>query len=276
MSFELGQATRVEDARHIGMVASAFKKKGKPVALVPLRAGVHAGHLSLIAAAKRIRGAIVIVAYTGADEEDFVAFARAGVDAVFAYSEDTLWPRGLRTTVLPVDHGLEDPAVIGREVAWHLALLGVVKPTDVVVGEKDFEVLLGLQRAVTDFHLGVRVQGVPTVRMADGVPMSLRNTQVPADAREQASALSAALTAGAHAAEGGERAVREVVDAVLQAAGITPEYVELRALDGGPAPEQGDARLFAAATIGGVRLLDNVGLPLGIGFKNIGEDGGAA
>ena len=36
-----------------------------------------------------------------------------------------------------------------------------------------------------------------------------------------------------------------------------------------PAPAEGDARLLAALDVGGVRLIDNVGLPLGIGFKHI-------
>ena len=44
---------------------------------------------------------------------------------------------------------------------------------------------------------------------------------------------------------------------------------EVRGLDLGDAPETGDARLLVSALIGGVRLTDNVGLPLGIGFRNI-------
>ena len=44
-----------------------------------------------------------------------------------------------------------------------------------------------------------------------------------------------------------------------------------RGRDLGMPPEEGDARLLVAATIGGVRLIDNVGLPLGIGFNNIEE-----
>ena len=101
--------------------------------------------------------------------------------------------------------------------------------------------------------------------------MSLRNTNVPAAAREQAAALSAALTAGAHAAEAGAEQVREVAAEVLSAAGVEPEYLEVRGRDLGNPPAEGDARLLVAATIGGVRLIDNVGLPLGIGFNNIEE-----
>ena len=62
---------------------------------------------------------------------------------------------------------------------------------------------------------------------------------------------------------------------VLEAGGVTPDYVEVRDLGFGPAPETGDARLLAAATFGPVRLIDSVGVPVGIGFKNMGEEPGA-
>ena len=158
-----------------------------------------------------------------------------------------------------------------RDSTLYLALILTLAPTDVLLGEKDYELLLAIHHAVKDFHLGVRVQGVPAVRMPDGVVMSLRNTHVPAESREQAAALSAALTAGAHAAEAGAQKVREVAAEVLRAAGVEPEYLEARGRDLGAPPVEGDARLLVAATIGGVRLIDNVGLPLGIGFNNIEE-----
>ena len=63
--------------------------------------------------------------------------------------------------------------------------------------------------------------------------------------------------------------VRVADRGVLDAAGVSPDYLELRGTDLGDAPEKGDARLLIAVELGGVRLTDNVGLPLGIGFKNI-------
>lgn len=103
--------------------------------------------------------------------------------------------------------------------------------------------------------------------------MSLRNADVAPEAREQASALSAALTAGAYAAESGAEEVVRVAREVLAAANVEPEYVELRGRDLGEAPAEGDARLFIAATVGGVRLIDNAGVPLGIGFRNLEQCG---
>ncbi|MDK4288611.1 pantoate--beta-alanine ligase [Corynebacterium pseudodiphtheriticum] len=200
----------------------------------------------------------------------------AGVDAVVPYTrepgeKDSLWPQGLRTQITPPE-GLEDSAALTEALTVHLSLLHAVAPDSIIAGEKDYEFLLRLQQAITDLHLAVKVQGVPTVRMPDGLAMSLRNTEIPVEHREKAVALSAALTAGAHVAERGAQAVLETAQDVLAAAGVQPDYLELRARDFGPAPQEGDARLLVAATFGGVRLIDNVGVPVGIGFRNLDGD----
>ena len=200
----------------------------------------------------------------------------AEVDAVVPYTRapghtESLWPQGLRTQITPPD-GLEDSAELAQALTTHLSLLHAVAPETIIAGEKDYELLLRLQQAITDLHQDVKVQGVPTLRMPDGLAMSLRNTAIPETDREKALALSAALTAGAHVAERGAEAVLSTAADVLRAAGVQPDYLELRARDFGPAPEEGDARLLVAATFGGVRLVDNVGVPVGIGFRNLDGD----
>lgn len=247
----------VEDIDRIRMVGSAYRKTGRRVVLVPLGKGVHAGHLALIQAARRIRGAVVVVALSDLADVDVLG----EVDVVW---HTPATPE--RTRVVPQFHGMED---VSAELTRIVGLIGALAPSDVVMGEKDYELLVATQQACTDLHLGVRVQGVPAVRMADGVVMSLRNADVAPETREQASALSAALTAGAYAAEAGAEKVLEVASEVLSAAGVEPEYLELRGRDLGEPPAEGDARLFVAATLGGVRLIDSVGLPLGIGFRNL-------
>ena len=77
------------------------------------------------------------------------------------------------------------------------------------------------------------------------------------------------MTAGAHAAEHGRTTVLETARGVLEAAGVEPVYLELRDLAMREAPDEGDARLLGAVDLGGVRLTDNVGLPLGVGFKHV-------
>ena len=68
---------------------------------------------------------------------------------------------------------------------------------------------------------------------------------------------------------GYEGATQAQVIERLKAAGVEPAYLELRDLAMREAPVEGDARLLAAVDLGGVRLTDNVGLPLGVGFKHV-------
>lgn len=261
MAFEPGQATVVTDEALLATYGRAFRKIGKSVVVVPLGADIHAGHVELIRAAKSLLGSYVVVTFSGTQVPE--VFAREQVDLVF-HGE-------LRTRVL-IDAGVDplEPAdEVQRAVAKHIAAINATHATDIVLGEKDFEVLVATQYAVSGLRMEVKLHSVPTVRTPDGLAVSLRNAHVADGDREAALALSAALTAGAHAAEHGAETVLETVRGVLAAAGLEPEYLELRDLAMRPAPAEGDARLLAAVHVGGVRLIDNVGLPLGIGFKNI-------
>ncbi|WP_291314040.1 pantoate--beta-alanine ligase [Corynebacterium sp. UBA2622] len=261
MAFEPGAAVVVTDPARLATYGRAFRKVGKSVVVVPLGRGVHAGHVQLIRAARSLLGSVVMVTYQG--EEVLDVFAREKVDVVFHGQLGA----GARVST-PMNH-LEDAGEVSAQVAGVLAAVNATHATDVVLGEKDFEVLVALQRAVSALRVEVRLHSVPTVRTADGLAMSLRNGDVAEEHREAALALPAALTAGAHVAERGAGAVLETARGVLAAAGVEPAYLELRDLAFGPAPREGDARLLGAVDLGGVRLTDNVGVPVGIGFANL-------
>lgn len=298
MSFAFGQATHFHLA-DIARFSRVMQKTGKSLHLVVLGQDIHAGHRMLLRTAQQLGVVVAAVELPHVDAGDAAPDAQAlatnqgvpsrqlnpelmdvlreaGVDAVVPYTrepgeKDSLWPQGLRTQITPPE-GLEDSAALAEALTVHLSLLHAVGPDSIIAGEKDYEFLLRLQQAITDLHLAVKVQGVPTVRMPDGLAMSLRNTEIPVEHREKAVALSAALTAGAHVAERGAQVVLETAQDVLAATGVQPDYLELRARDFGPAPQEGDARLLVAATFGGVRLIDNVGVPVGIGFRNLDGD----
>ncbi|MDK8738704.1 pantoate--beta-alanine ligase [Corynebacterium pseudodiphtheriticum] len=301
MSFAFGQATHFHLA-DIARFSRVMQKTGKSLHLVVLGQDIHAGHRMLLRTAQQLGVVVAAVELPHVDAGDAGGTApgaqahatnqgvpsrqlspelmdvlrEAGVDAVVPYTrepgeKDSLWPQGLRTQITPPE-GLEDSSALAEALTVHLSLLHAVGPDSIIAGEKDYEFLLRLQQAITDLHLAVKVQGVPTVRMPDGLAMSLRNTEIPVEHREKAVALSAALTAGAHVAERGAQVVLDTAQDVLAAAGVQPDYLELRARDFGPAPQEGDARLLVAATFGGVRLIDNVGVPVGIGFRNLDGD----
>ena len=128
-------------------------------------------------------------------------------------------------------------------------------------GEKDYQQLALIRRAVADLELGVRIAGAPTVRDPDGLALSSRNRYLS----------PGAAAAGARAVPGPARGAEEGpsgAGAVLQAAteelrGIDVDYLALRGVDLGPAPTGGPARLLVAARVGTTRLIDNLPLTLG-------------
>ena len=298
MSFTPGEATVYTGIEEIGELTRAIRKVGRPVVLEPTMGALHEGHLALVRNAQRIPGALVVVsifvnplqfgegedldAYPRTLDADVAKLKAAGVDAVFAPSVREMYPNGPRTTVRP---GPVGEILEGRTRPIHFAgmltvvqkLMHITHCSDAFFGEKDYQQLVLIQQMVTDLNLGVQVHGVPIVREADGLAKSSRNTYLTETERELALTLSAALTAGAHVAEDGAEAVLSTAQAILASVPeIEVDYLELRGADLGDAPETGDARLLVAAKIGDTRLIDNVGVPVGIGFRNLGDDPVAA
>lgn len=237
-------------------VVRAFRKLGKPVVLVPAEVP-DAATAYRIAQAQRIPGSITVLALI--DAASPAVPANCHVDCVLALSSSDLFPAGIRTRVCGDDGFAEDLTVL-------LKLVNIVAPTDLFLSEKDYLFLLAAQYMITDFNLDLRVHGVPTLREPDGLALDPRNRELSAGGRESALAISAALAAGAHAAEGGKDAVLAAARAVLAASPeLTVESLEVRG------PEFGDARLLITASIEGITLSDNAGLPLGIGFKSLAD-----
>ncbi|MEJ6550076.1 pantoate--beta-alanine ligase [Corynebacterium sp. USCH3] len=297
MSFTPGQATVYTEIDSIGELTRAMRKAGRPVVLVPTMGALHEGHLALVRAAQQLPRALVVVsvfvnplqfaegedldAYPRTLEADVEKLAAVGVDVVFAPSPREMYPNGPRSTVLP---GPAGAVLEGEKRPTHFAgvltvvskLFQITHCSHAFFGEKDYQQLVLIQQMVTDLNLGVQVHGVPVVREADGLAKSSRNIYLSEEERGLALSLSAALLAGAHVAEDGAQAVLDTARQVLDTApGLEVDYLELRGLDLGDAPDKGDARLLVAARVGSTRLIDNVGVPVGIGFRNMGGDGGS-
>ncbi|MGJ4169596.1 pantoate--beta-alanine ligase [Corynebacterium macclintockiae] len=298
MTFTPGQAEVFTEIKAIGQLTRAMRKAGRPVVLVPTMGALHEGHLSLVQAAQQIPGALVVVSIfvnplQFAEGEDLDAYPRtldadveklkaAGVDAVFAPSPREMYPNGPRTTIHPGEAGR---VLEGAHRPTHFAgVLTVVNKLFTIThcdhaffGEKDYQQLLLIQQMVTDLNMEVQVHGVPIVREADGLAKSSRNVYLSEEERELALTLSAALTAGAFVAEQGPAAVLQTAGSILDAAsGVDVDYLELRGTDLSDCPEDGEARLLVAALVGTTRLIDNVGVPLGTGFKGLDEGSAGA
>ena len=290
--FNAGELNVYPSLRDVGDVSRALRHTGRRVMLVPTMGALHDGHLSLVRAAKRVPGSVVVVSIFvnplqfGADEDldayprivdaDLALLRGEGVEIAFTPSAAAMYPDGPRTAVHPGPLGSElegaaRPTHFAGMLTVVLKLLQIVHPDRVFFGEKDYQQLVLVRQMVADLNVDTRVVGVPIVRELDGLAMSSRNRYLDPAQRELAGLLSAALLAGTHAASGGAEAALRAARAVLsEIPAIDVDYLEVRDPELGPAPVHGPARLLVAARLGTTRLLDNVAIEI---RTTVGVDG---
>jgi pantoate--beta-alanine ligase len=287
-AFKPGELNVYQAPKDVTEVSRALRHIGRRVMLVPTMGALHDGHLTLVRAAKRVPGSVVVVsvfvnplqfgagedldAYPRTLDNDLALLQAEGVEIAFTPSAAAMYPDGLRTTVQPGPLAAElegdaRPTHFAGVLTVVLKLLQIVRPDRVLFGEKDYQQLVMIRQMVSDLNVDTHVVGVPTVREADGLAMSSRNRYLDAQQRELAVALSAALTAGAHAATHGVQAALDAARAVLDATpGLVVDYLELRDAELGQVPLRGSnvsGRLLVAARLGTTRLLDNVAIQIG-------------
>jgi pantoate--beta-alanine ligase len=232
--------------------SDAQRGAGRRTALVPTMGALHAGHVSLVAEARRRADAVLVSIFVNptqfAPHEDLASYPRdlegdlaacraAGVDAVFAPAPEELYPPGAQTWVEVAE--LQQPLCGGsrphffRGVATVVTkLLVAARPQLAVFGEKDFQQLQVVKRLVRDLLLDVEIVGAPIVREPDGVAMSSRNAYLDGAARAEARVLSRALDAAEAAVAAGERDAATLLETVRKQIGRAPraaiDYAELR------------------------------------------------
>jgi pantoate--beta-alanine ligase len=219
---------------------------------------LHAGHEALIAAARAECDTVVVsvfvnapqfdeatdlAAYPRDEERDWELAAAAGADIVFAPAADEMYPRGYQTwvDVEQLSRGLEGAHRPGhfRGVATVcLKLFNIVRPQFAYFGQKDAQQVAVVRRMVADVNLDVVVRAIETVRDADGLALSSRNSRLSVDERARALALPRAL------------ATRDPDRARDLLAGLDVDYVEVADFD--------PPVLAAAVRVGSTRLIDNV------------------
>jgi pantoate--beta-alanine ligase len=265
----------VRTIRTIAELREALREpraRGERIGLVPTMGAFHAGHLSLIAAAREACDVVVVSLFVNPAQfnaaEDLDRYPRdeaadartaqdAGVDLLFAPSADELYPPGFDTWVEPGELGriLEGEMRPGhfRGVATVCTkLFSIAEPAVAFFGQKDAQQVAVIRRLVSDLNLPLEIVAFPTVRDEDGLALSSRNRFLSAGERLAALALPRALRAGLAAHREGRDAV-DAARAVLDAErGLTVEYVAAADLDG--------PTLAAAVRVGSTRLIDNVAL----------------
>ena len=254
------------------------------VGFVPTMGALHAGHRSLLAAARNRDGFVVASIFVNplqfGPSEDFASYPRdlggdlailelEGVDLAFTPERAEMWPQEprVRLSAGPIGTRLEGALRPGHldGVATVVAkLLNLVGPSRVYLGRKDAQQLAMLRLMVADLGFPNEIIGCPTVREPDGLALSSRNAYLSRVERARATALYRGLRAGEQAWLAGEREPAKIegaATAVLDSTpGIEPQYVALVEPEGfEPAVTAGAGQVLAvAARVGPARLIDNL------------------
>ena len=256
----------------------------RTIGLVPTMGALHAGHLSLIEAAREAADEVVVSlfvnpaqfneaadleAYPRDERRDAALAAEAGADLLFAPSVDDIYPPGFSTQVRvggPLTETLEG-AHRGAEHFHGVTtvvtkLLNMADPDVVFFGQKDAQQALVIRRLAADLDLPVRIEVSPTVREPDGLALSSRNVLLQGDDRRRALALNQALRAAEQALAAGTAdaaALEHAARAAMHDFDVEPEYLALvdpETLAPVDTVDQ-ETLLAVAARLGRVRLIDN-------------------
>ncbi|WP_298951759.1 pantoate--beta-alanine ligase [uncultured Methylobacterium sp.] len=275
--------TRLPDVPALRARVREWRAAGDTVALVPTMGALHAGHLALVerglAACRRVVVSIFVnptqfgpaedfSRYPRDAERDLALLAQAGADAAYLPDVAAMYAPGFATTVhvaglTEVLCGPIRPGHFDGVATVVSKLLLQALPDLALFGEKDFQQLQVIRRMVRDLDIPVAIEGVPTVREADGLAMSSRNRYLSEDERRQAAVMHAVLREVATAVRGGGEAAPALAAGRerLERAGFGPiQYLSVNDADTLAPLDRvdGPARVLAAAYLGATRLIDNV------------------
>jgi pantoate--beta-alanine ligase len=262
---------------------AAHRAAGKRIGLVPTMGYLHAGHMSLVQAARRECEVVVMSIFVNpkqfGPQEDFATYPRdmegdlrqareAGVDAVFTPAVEEMYPSGFLTEVIVHELtaplcGASRPSHFNGVTTVVAKLFNIVGPDRAYFGQKDYQQVTILRQMATDLCMPLEVITCPTVREPDGLAMSSRNAYLNPAERQAALVLSRALLlAEEHLAQGerqGARLMTTLRDCIAKQPLARIDYVTvcdpqtLREVD----QLSGTVLVALAIYIGQTRLIDN-------------------
>jgi len=262
-----------------------WRQAGQSIAFVPTMGNLHAGHIQLLTTAKQKADKVVVSLFVNpaqfGPEEDFANYPRTekqdqaelqehGADLLFLPTVAEIYPQAPQTGISVKDLstllcGASRPGHFDGVALVVLKLLNMIQPDLLLLGEKDFQQLTIIRRLIADLNIPVEIHSVATVREADGLAMSSRNTYLSAAERLLAPMLYQALCAVRDEILAGNKNFPVLTAAqsqLLQQAGFTLDYFTVcRRTDLLPA-NQDDQQLviLIAAKLGTTRLIDNISL----------------
>jgi pantoate--beta-alanine ligase len=257
-------------------------------ALVPTMGNLHEGHLELVRQARGHGGPVVASIFVNRlqflPNEDFNRYPRtlerdcdllqqSGCDLVFAPAEDEFYPEPQTYKIQPspaladILEGEFRPGFFTGVCTVVMKLFQAVQPAVALFGQKDYQQLVVLRQMVRQFALPLSIISCATVRAADGLALSSRNSYLGEAERAEAPNLHRALQAVARELGGGGRSIGDIEAGqrdLLQARGWSVDYLSVRRRHDLMPPTAEDLAageplvVLAAARLGSTRLIDNL------------------
>src|SRR5215472_5490826 len=186
---------------------------GKRIGFVPTMGALHAGHISLVRAARAQADVVVASIFVNPKQfgpnEDFAKYPRSfesdvkmlaaeKTDFLFHPTVDEMYPAG--TTAWVEVEGISDK-LDGRSRPGHFRgvttvvakLFNIVEPDLAFFGQKDAAQAAVIRKMVRDLNFDVEIVVCPIVREHDGLAMSSRNAYLGPEERQRATILYRSL-----------------------------------------------------------------------------------
>lgn len=278
----------VNSVKTLRRLIQTHRDMGHRIGFVPTMGNLHAGHLSLVKAAKTHTDIVVVSIFVNPTQfgpnEDFESYPRTfeqdqalleqeGADIVFAPEVSEVYPNWPNLTKVQVaelgnNHcGASRPGHFDGVTTVVSKLFNMVQPDCAVFGQKDFQQLAIIRRMTSDLNFDIEIVGAPIVREDNGLAMSSRNGYLSSEQKEHASFIYQTLNWLKQKIENGERDYRALEKAAAQRLAeqnFKPDYVHIARQDNLELAENEDRELviLIAAFMGKVRLIDNVTVSL--------------
>lgn len=259
--------------------------KGQSIGFVPTMGYLHQGHLELISRARRENDLVIVSIFVNplqfGPTEDYEKYPRdteadsqkaesAGCDIIFLPEAGEMYPAGYSSFVEV--EGI-DQVLCGASRPGHFKgvatvvnkLFHIVAPTRAYFGQKDAQQALLIQKMVSDLSMDVEVIVAPTVREADGLAMSSRNSYLTHHERQAASVLYKSLNAAKELIAAGERNPQKITGLIFDLLQNEPlanidyvEVVDASTLKNFEQVLSNRVLIALAVRIGKTRLIDNL------------------
>jgi pantoate--beta-alanine ligase len=275
----------IKTVKEIQAISDKLRAEGKKIGFVPTMGYLHEGHASLVVRAKELADIAIVSIFVNPTQfgptEDYAKYPRdlnkdllaceaAGADYVFAPEDKEMYPGGFNTEVSI--KGVSDkfegsfrPIHFNGVATVVTKLFLAVKPHIAVFGQKDYQQTLVVKQAVRDMLMDVAIEVAPTVREADGLAKSSRNTYLSAEERILAITLYKALNSARQIISSGAKnrqAINDAMSEVINNSGAFKiDYASSALFDDLSEPEEfksgQEIVCLIAAYLGKTRLIDN-------------------